>query len=114
MSQKITKATRTVSVASRLDHDVIIHVDQKKPVRVTGQYGSTTEDIYTPGHGAIIFGKQRPRGEIPEGYTLPEQINGCAITRNVDAELWEAWVKQVLEGPGIGDAVRNGTLSAYA
>jgi hypothetical protein len=116
MTKALPKTNRTCTVASRLDHDVVLHVDAMQNVRVTGQFGSVVEEQYSPGTGdkaVMIFGKQRPRGEVPEGYKVPEMMNGCALTRGVDAELWDAWKEQVLKGPGIGDAIRNGLLSAY-
>lgn len=108
MSQKIPKSAATVSIASRLDHDIIIHLDELREEIETGQFGQKTVKAHHPidSTRVIIYGKQRPRGEPPEGYTLPETINGCAITRGVDAETWEKWVKQVSTGPGIGDALK--------
>lgn len=115
MSQKITKSARTVSIASRLEHDIIIHLDIPREQVETGQFGSKVITANHPdeNNSVMISGKQRPRGEIPENYRLPEMINGCAITRNVPAELWEKWRDEVLKGPGIGDAIRNGVISVY-
>lgn len=47
-----------------------------------------------------IRGAAYPRGEAPEGFPdKPEMIAGYALTRGVDKDFWDKWVKQHAKAP---------------
>jgi hypothetical protein len=97
MVEKVTipKGARFVTVASKLPMSIEIRLCKKIEKKVPGRYGSETEIVFEP-HGKMyrIRGTAEPAGQAPKGYIRPIKSHGFAITRQIPADFFEAWLEQ--------------------
>lgn len=105
-----------VTVASKLPMSIEIQLCKPSTRTSTGQYGSVVETVQVKtGAVHVIRGTGYPRGEAPEGFPeRPQMIKdaggGYALTPNIPADFWAAWLEQNAET----DMVRNGIVKAQA
>lgn len=107
------KGRRTVTVASKLPMDLDLQLCRETTARVTGQYGSVTEQINLPfGPVVTIRGTAYPAGTPPKGFPRPPHMisAGYALTHNVDADFWDRWIQQ----NSATDMVVNGMIKAHS
>lgn len=74
------------------------------------QGGRTVKEAVRVGQVVRLRGTSYPRGTPPDGFPeRPEMVGGAALTRGVDREFWDEWVKQNRLNP----IVTNGMVFAH-
>jgi hypothetical protein len=96
----------TVTVACKLPHGLILRLFRMETRNEPVMGGGTREvQVATQvGEPVVIKGYAAPFGQVP---SVPIE-GGYALTPNVDADFWAAWVKQNEDH----DAVRNRLIFA--
>lgn len=71
----------------------LCRIDEKFEQNLQG--GRTVKEATRIGNVVRIRGTAYPRGTPPAGfYPPPEMVNGAALTRGVDKEWFDTWLKQ--------------------
>jgi hypothetical protein len=97
----------TVSVACKLPNGIFIHADilEDFDEPVMGGGYRTTKRAVKKGEPILIYGNVAPHGEVPKAPI----VAGYAVTHNVDADVWFAWLKSNEHSP----IVKNKVIFAY-
>jgi len=117
-AKAIAKSAKTVVVASKLPQS--IYIQRSKPVEkmVPGRFGSEKETTFVHwGRRYVIRGTAVPSGSHPKGYVAPTIKQGVALTYDIDAEWFAAWMEEhqddewVQGGLLYADPVENNVLA---
>lgn len=84
---------------------------KKEPVFEQNMQGGRTVDVWLRvGNIVRIRGTAYPRGQPPDGFPdRPEIVGGASLTRGVDKEWFDEWLKQHARDP----VVMNGMIFAH-
>lgn len=93
-------ATSFVTVACKFPTGVVLQLCVKEDYLEEGLNGSRMRVRYSKsGATHLARGPAAPVGQIPRGYQRPEVVGGYALTRNIPAEFWDAWLEQNKDNP---------------
>lgn len=95
------KGARTVTVACKFPAGLVLQLCRKVSYMEETMSGGSRERVRYDKVGAIVVvrGPAMPNGQVPKGYKRPEVEGGYALTRGVDADFFEEWLKQNEENP---------------
>lgn len=111
---KTPSKAKFVTVASKLPMNIEIQLCKPHTAAITGQFGSTKETVLRKeGAVHIIRGNAYPNGQAPKGFPrrpdlIEDSHGGYALTPNVPADFWAAWLEQNADT----DMVRSGMIKA--
>ena len=106
------KGAAYVVVASKIPQSLELQLCKPTTARVTGQWGSTTEDAFMKvGPVYVIRGTAYPCGQGPKGFPKIDLLDdsGYAMTKGIPQSFWDAWYDQNKET----EMVRNGLIKAH-
>lgn len=110
---KPSRSGGTVTVACKVDLPWIdLQLCEKRIVSENTQTGPRDVTQWFPvGEVVRIRGLAYPTGIAPRGFPKPpEMVAGAALTPNVSADFWNAWLEQ----HKLDAMVRNGLIFAHA
>lgn len=109
MAEIISKSNASgyVTVACKLPNGLILHIDKMETIFEPVMGGGTRESKIASrlGEAVKINGNAVKFGDIP-AFTI---AGGYALTTNVPAEFWDAWLAQNKDS----DMVKNGLVFAH-
>jgi hypothetical protein len=104
-----------VTVASKLPWPLELRLQKPVKQTVVGRHGNSEETVYRfHGVGYVIRGNAYPNGnQLPKGFPrrpemIEDECGGYALTKQIPADFWAAWVEQNAET----EMVRNGMIMA--
>jgi len=104
------KPAANVTVACKIPTGVVLQLCAKEEYTEEGLNGSRARVRYTKvGQTFIARGPASPNGQVPRGYVRPAVAGGYALTSNIPADFWDAWLEQNKDNP----IVVNQMIMAY-
>lgn len=90
------KSSRTVTVACKIPTGLTLQLCERRETQETAQ--GTTREVVTyskVGDVIVVAGPAYPNGPVPKGFKRrPDVVEGYALTYNVPADFWGAWLEQ--------------------
>lgn len=105
------KASETVTVACKIPNGLVLQLCQKQKRPEQGLGVTREVNVFSKvGDTITVAGPAYPNGPVPKGFKRrPEDADGYALTRNVPAAFWEAWLAQNKDT----DFVMSGMIFAF-
>lgn len=109
MATKTVKpSSGTVTVACKLPNGFVMRLAAESTINdpLFGGGSRSVKQFHPTEHAHTLAGPSHPQNAAPKALI----VNGYALTPNIPADFWEAWLQQYHEHP----AVKNKMIFAYA